>query len=59
MSARAGVVIENIPVVSSAVVVIPVVAPSTNKVMVLPASAVPSIAGVESFVRVVVVVIVG
>ena len=47
------------PVVPSAVVVIPVVTPSTNKVTVLPASATPSIAGVESFVSVVVVVIDG
>ena len=47
------------PVVPSAVVVIPVVSPSTNKVTVLPASATPSIAGVESFVSAVVVVIAG
>ena len=51
-------VIENWPL-SSAVVVIPVVSPSTNKVTVLPASATPSIAGVESFVSAVVVVIAG
>ena len=50
---------ENIPVVPSAVVVIPVVVPSTNKVTVLPASAVPSIVGVESLVKDVVVVIDG
>ena len=47
------------PVVPSAVVVIPVVSPSTNKVTVLPASAVPSIVGVASVVSVVVVVIAG
>ena len=47
------------PVVSSAVVVIPVVSPSTNKVTVLPASAIPSIVGVESFVNEVEVVIKG
>ena len=47
------------PVVPSAVVVIPVVSPSTNKVTVLPASATPSIAGVESFVSAVVVIIDG
>ena len=47
------------PVVPSAVVVIPVVTPSTNKVTVLPASAIPSIAGVESLVKDVVVVIDG
>ena len=52
-------VIENIPVVPSAVVVIPVVSPSTNKVTVLPASAVPSIVGVASLVSAVVVVIAG
>ena len=52
-------VIENIPVVASAVVVIPVVTPSTNKVTVLPSSAVPSIVGVESLVKDVVVVIDG
>ena len=52
-------VIENIPVVASAVVVIPVVTPSTNKVTVLPASAIPSIVGVASFVSDVVVVIDG
>ena len=40
----------NAPVVTSAVVVIPVVEPSTNKVTVLPASAVPLIVGVVSFV---------
>ena len=51
--------IENIPVISSAVVVIPVVTPSTNKVTVLPASAIPSIVGVASFVSAVVVVISG
>ena len=50
---------ENTPVVPSAVVVIPVVTPSTNKVTVLPASATPSIVGVASLVRVVVVVIDG
>ena len=50
---------ENVPVVTSAVVVIPVVTPSTNKVTVLPASAVPSIVGVASLVSVVVVVIAG
>ncbi len=43
----------------SAVAVIPVVVPSTNKVKVLPASAVPSIVGVESLVKDVVVVIDG
>ena len=59
MSARAGVVIENIPVVSSAVAVTPVVTPSTNKVTVLPASAVPIIIGVVSLVVVSVVVNVG
>ena len=47
------------PVVPSAVVVIPVVTPSTNKVTVLPASAVPSIVGVASLVSAVVVVIAG
>ena len=47
------------PVVPSAVVVIPVVTPSTNKVTVLPASAIPSIVGVESLVSEVVVVIDG
>ena len=47
------------PVVPSAVAVTPVVSPSTNKVSVLPASAIPSIAGVESFVSAVVVVIIG
>ena len=40
----------NAPLVPSAVVVIPVVEPSTNKVTVLPASAVPLIVGVVSFV---------
>ena len=50
---------ENIPVDSSAVVVIPVFAPFTNKVTLLPASAVPSITGVTSFVSVVEVVITG
>ena len=40
----------NAPVDPSAVVVIPVVEPSTNKVTVLPASAVPLIVGVVSFV---------
>ena len=47
------------PVVPSAVVVIPVVTPSTNKVTVLPASAIPSIVGVASFVSDVVVIIDG
>ena len=47
------------PVVPSAVVIIPVVTPSTNKVKVLPSSATPSIVGVASFVSVVVVVIIG
>ena len=51
--------IEYAPVVASAVVVIPVVTPSTNKVTVLPSSAVPAIVGVESLVSVVVVVITG
>ena len=49
---------ENIPLLS-AVVVIPVVTPSTNKVTILPASAIPSIVGVESLVSEVVVVIDG
>ena len=49
----------NTPVVPFAVVVIPVVTPSTNKVTVLPASAIPSIVGVESLVSEVVVVIDG
>ena len=49
----------NAPVVASAVVVIPVVTPSINKVTVLPASAIPSIVGVASFVSDVVVVING
>ena len=49
---------ENTPLLS-AVVVIPVVTPSTNKVTVLPASAIPSIVGVESLVSEVVVVIDG
>ncbi len=40
----------NAPLDPSAVVVIPVVEPSTNKVTVLPASAVPLIVGVVSFV---------
>ena len=40
----------NAPLVPSAVVVIPVVEPSTNKVTVLPASAVPLIVGVVLFV---------
>ena len=47
------------PVVPSAVVVIPVVTPSTNKVTVLPASAVPIIIGVVSLAVVSVVVNVG
>ena len=41
----------NAPLVPSAVVVIPVVDPSTNKVTVLPASAIPLIVGVVSFVK--------
>ena len=40
----------NAPLDPSAVVVIPVVEPSTNKVTVLPASAVPLTVGVVSFV---------
>ena len=40
----------NAPLDPSAVVVIPVVEPSTNKVTVLPASAVPLTDGVVSFV---------
>ena len=40
----------NAPLEPSAVVVIPVVEPSTNKVTVLPASAVPLIVGVVLFV---------
>ena len=40
----------NAPLDPSAVVVIPVVEPSTNKVTVLPASAVPLIVGVVLFV---------
>ena len=40
----------NAPVDPSAVVVTPVVEPSINKVTVLPASAVPLISGVVSFV---------
>ena len=40
----------NAPLDPSAVVVTPVVEPSTNKVTVLPASAVPLIVGVVSFV---------
>ena len=40
----------NAPLDPSAVVVIPVAEPSTNKVTVLPASAVPRIVGVVSFV---------
>ena len=40
----------NAPLDPSATVVIPVVEPSTNKVTVLPASAVPLIVGVVSFV---------
>ena len=40
----------NAPLDPSAVVVTPVSAPSTNKVTVLPASAVPLISGVVSFV---------
>ena len=40
----------NAPLDPSAVVVIPVVEPSTNKVTVLPGSAVPLIVGVVSFV---------
>ena len=40
----------NAPLDPSAVVVIPVVEPSTNKVTVLPASAVPLIVGVVSLV---------
>ena len=52
-------VIENIPVVPSAVVVTPVVTPSTNKVTVLPPSAVPISIGVVSLVVVSVVVNVG
>ena len=47
------------PVVPSAVVVTPVVTPSTNKVTVLPASAVPMMIGVVSLVVVSVVVNVG
>ena len=47
------------PVVSSAVVVIPVLSPSTNKVTVLPASAIPSIVGVGLFVNVSVEVTLG
>ena len=49
----------NAPLDPSAVVVIPVVEPSTNKVTVLPASAVPLIVGVVSFVVVADVDIVG
>ena len=40
----------NAPLDPSAVVVIPVVEPSTNKVTVLPASAVPLMVGVVSFI---------
>ena len=40
----------NAPLEPSAVVVIPVVEPSTNKVTVLPVSAVPLIVGVVSFI---------
>ncbi len=40
----------NAPLDPSAVAVIPVVEPSTNKVTVLPGSAVPLISGVVSFV---------
>ena len=53
-----GAFIEKSPF-TSALDEIPELFPSINKLIILPESAVPSIAGVESFVSVVVVVIVG